>query len=69
MDVVNMSLGSSYGNPHILYSQAIQNLVAGGTLVVASAGNSGNNDHIVGAPSTVDEAISVAASVEDGEHN
>lgn len=69
LDVVNMSLGSSYGNPHILYSEAIQNLVHGGTVVVASAGNEGNFDYIVGAPSVVDEAFSVAASIDDGFHN
>jgi minor extracellular serine protease Vpr len=69
LDVVNMSLGSSYGNPHVLYSEAIRNLVDGGTIVVASAGNSGNLDYIVGAPSIVDEAISVAAGVDDSFHN
>ncbi len=69
LDVVNMSLGSSYGHPHILYAEAIKNLSNGGTVVVASAGNSGHRDFIVGAPSVVDEAISVAASVDDGEHN
>lgn len=69
LDVVNMSLGSSYGNPHILYGEAIKNLSQGGTVVVASAGNSGNNDYIVGAPSVADEAISVAASVDDMPHN
>ncbi len=69
LDVVNMSLGSSYGNPHVLYSEAIQNLVHGGTVVVASAGNSGNFDYIVGAPSIVDEAFSVAASIDDAYHN
>lgn len=69
LDVVNMSLGSSYGTPHILYEQAIGNLVRGGTVVVASAGNSGPNDYIVGAPSVVEEAISVAASVDDMPHN
>jgi minor extracellular serine protease Vpr len=69
LDVVNMSLGSSYGNPHVLYSEAIRNLVNGGTVVVASAGNSGNYDYIVGAPSIVDEAISVAAGIDDSFHN
>lgn len=69
LDVVNLSLGSSYGNPHILYGEAIRNLVHGGTLVVASAGNSGNFNHIVGAPSTADEAISVAASIDNTDHN
>lgn len=69
LDVINMSLGSGYGNPHILYSEAIKNLVNGGTVVVASAGNSGHNDYIVGAPGTSTEAISVAASVDNGDQN
>lgn len=68
LDVVNLSLGSSYGNPHILYSEAIKNLVNGGTVVVASAGNSGHKDYIVGAPGTSDAALSVAASVDDSDH-
>ena len=50
LDVVNMSLGSSFGTPLILYSEAIQNLSDGGTVVVASAGNSGDRGFIVGAP-------------------
>lgn len=69
LDVVNLSLGSSYGSPHILYSEAMGNLSRGGTIVVASAGNSGDNDYIVGAPSVADEAISVAASVDDMDQN
>lgn len=68
LEVVNLSLGSSYGNPHILYAEAIKNLVNGGTVVVASAGNSGHSDYIVGAPGTSDAALSVAASVDDGDH-
>lgn len=68
LDVVNLSLGSSYGNPHILYSEAIKNLVNGGTVVVASAGNSGHKDYIVGAPGTSDAALSVAASIDDSDH-
>ncbi len=69
LDVVNMSLGSGYGNPHILYSEAIKNLVNGGTVVVASAGNSGHKDYIVGSPGTATEAISIAASVDNGDQN
>ncbi len=69
LDVVNMSLGSGYGNPHILYSEAIKNLVRGGTVVVASGGNSGHLDYIVGAPGTVDEALSVAASIDNSDQN
>jgi minor extracellular serine protease Vpr len=68
LNVVNLSLGSSYGNPHILYGEAVKNLVNGGTVVVASAGNSGHKDYIVGAPGTSDAAISVAASIDNGDH-
>lgn len=69
LDVVNLSLGSSYGNPHILYTEAMGHLSRAGTVVVASAGNSGNDDYIVGAPSVADEALSVAASVDDMDQN
>lgn len=69
LDVVNLSLGSNYGGPKIFYNQAIRNLTLGGTVVVCSAGNSGDTSYIVGAPSVSDEAISVAASVDSMEHN
>ncbi|MBX2994311.1 MAG: S8 family serine peptidase [Bdellovibrionaceae bacterium] len=69
IDVVNMSLGSSFGNAKILYNEAIGNLSRGGTVVVASAGNEGNVDYITGAPAISDEAISVAASVDNTDHN
>ena len=64
LDVVNLSLGGSYGTPHVLYNEAVKNLSKAGTAVVAAAGNAGPQDYIVGAPSTADEAISVAASVD-----
>lgn len=69
LDVVNLSLGSGYGNPKILYAEAIKNLSSGGTVAVISAGNSGNKDYIVGAPGTSTESLSVAASIDDGVHN
>jgi subtilisin family serine protease len=69
LDVINLSLGSSYGTPHILYSLAMKNLVIGGTTVVASGGNSGHKSYIVGAPGTTTEAISVAASIDNMRHN
>lgn len=69
LDVVNLSLGSDYGNPHIMYNNAIRNLVRGGTVVVASGGNSGDQKFIVGAPGVSDDAISVASSVDDMKHN
>lgn len=69
LDVVNMSLGSPYGTSHIFYNAAIKNLSNAGTIVVASAGNSGAKMHIVGAPGVSEEAISVAASVDNADHN
>ncbi|MCO4794376.1 MAG: S8 family serine peptidase [Bacteriovoracaceae bacterium] len=64
LDVVNLSLGGGYGKPHIFYNEAVKNLVRGGVIMVASAGNSGHTSYIVGAPSTADEAISVGASID-----
>lgn len=69
LDIVNLSLGSGYGNPKILYAEAVKNLAKGGTVSVISAGNSGAKDYIVGAPGTSTEALSVAASIDDGDHN
>jgi minor extracellular serine protease Vpr len=69
LDVVNLSLGGSYGKPKILYTEAVRNLTRAGTIVVASAGNSGDEPYIVGAPSTSDEAISIAASIDDLDQN
>lgn len=69
LDVVNLSLGSSFGFSRILYTKAIRNLSSLGTSVVISAGNSGAVDFIVGSPGTADDAISVAASVDESEQN
>jgi subtilisin family serine protease len=69
LDVVNLSLGSGYGTGHILYTEAIHNLSAGGTMVVASGGNSGDTPYIVGSPGVAEDAISVAASTDDMDHN
>lgn len=69
LDIVNLSLGSGYGNPKILYAEAVKNLTRGGTVAVISAGNSGAKDYIVGAPGTSTEALSVAASIDNGDHN
>jgi subtilisin family serine protease len=69
LDVVNLSLGSGFGTPHILYNEAIKNLTDGGIFAAISAGNSGDIPYIVGAPSVSDTALSVAASVDNMEHN
>lgn len=61
--VLNMSLGSGYGNPLTnALSEASRAAVRAGVTVVASAGNSNNIPFIVGTPSATDTVISVAAS-------
>lgn len=67
--VANLSLGSSFGVPNSLYVDAVNNALRGGMVVVAAAGNAGSYSYIVSEPSTADSAISVAASVDDAEHN
>src|SRR5213592_3371680 len=62
MDVVNMSLGSSYGRADSATALASDNASAAGIIVVVSAGNSGTPRYIVGAPSTTTRGISVAAN-------
>lgn len=69
LDVVNLSLGGGYGQPQNLYNEAINNLMKGGTFVVASAGNAGPKDYIVGSPGTADGAFSIAASVDGQDVN
>ncbi len=61
IDVVNMSLGSSFGAADSPDAAATDALVAAGVVVVASAGNSSSVPYITGAPATATSAISVAA--------
>lgn len=60
VDVVNMSLGSSYGQEQDDSSFAADNLVNAGIVVVVSAGNSADRPFIVGSPSSAAGTISVA---------
>lgn len=60
VDIVNMSLGSSYGQDQDDSSFASENLVHAGVVVVASAGNSADRPFIVGSPSSAPSVISVA---------
>lgn len=60
VDVVNLSLGSSYGQIQDDSAQAVQNVVDFGVVVVASAGNSGDKPYVVGSPSMAPGALSVA---------
>jgi minor extracellular serine protease Vpr len=61
MDVINMSLGSGFGESNDPSAAATDNAVRAGIVVVASAGNSGNVSFITGSPASASLAISVAA--------
>lgn len=61
VDVVNMSLGSPFGRTDEPSAVAANTLSGAGVTVVASAGNSGPNAYITGAPAIANRAISVAA--------
>jgi subtilisin family serine protease len=61
MDVVNMSLGSAYGDPSDPDVEATNNAADAGIIVVASAGNSKSAPYITGSPGIAERAISVAA--------
>lgn len=60
VDVMNLSLGASYGQKEDDLSFALGNAVHLGVVVVASAGNSADRPYIVGSPSSQPEVISVA---------
>ena len=65
-DVINLSLGSTSGDPAASNSRACNNAALAGTIVVASAGNSGPNTGTVGNPGAARLAIGVAASLDPG---
>ena len=50
MDVVNMSLGSSFGRADDPDAVAAANAVGAGVVVVASSGNAGHNPYLTGSP-------------------
>lgn len=60
VDVINLSLGSGYGQDEDDLSQAAAEAVALGVTVVASAGNSGDRPYITGSPASALGVISVA---------
>ncbi len=63
VDVINMSLGNSYGQAEDDLNEASTNAVNFGVVVVASAGNSADRPYIVSSPSTAPGVISVAATM------
>ncbi|MEM4204402.1 MAG: S8 family serine peptidase, partial [Candidatus Methanomethylicaceae archaeon] len=66
LDVINMSLGSSFGTEYDASAVASNNAALAGVIVVASAGNSGDVYYITGAPGVAQRAISVASSQNPG---
>ncbi|MDH4101783.1 MAG: S8 family serine peptidase [Thermoleophilia bacterium] len=61
MHLINMSLGSSYGQPFDDdLSLAVENATKVGILTVASAGNSSDKPYANGTPASADSALSVA---------
>jgi minor extracellular serine protease Vpr len=60
VDVINMSLGSDYGQEQDDLSEASATAVDFGVVVVAAAGNAGNRPYIVSSPSIGRGVISVA---------
>ena len=62
LDVVNLSLTDAVGTPDDPASEAADNAVLAGVVLVASAGNDGGQHFIAGSPGTADRVVSVAAS-------
>lgn len=60
VDVINMSLGSNYGQPEDDLTYFSNRAAGMGIIVVASAGNSADKPFIVGSPSMGDGVLSVA---------
>jgi len=61
VDIINMSLGASYGQAFDDdLSAAVDNATAAGVLTVASAGNSADKQFITGTPGATATALSVA---------
>ncbi len=61
VDIVNMSLGSNYGQAFDDdLAQAVENATAVGVLTVASAGNGSDKPYVTGTPAAAPSALSVA---------
>ena len=59
-DIVNLSLGASYGQRENPSTEAVSNVSRFGIVAVVAAGNSADRPFIVSSPSNAAEAISVA---------
>lgn len=66
VDVINMSLGARYGDPNDPSALASTTAVNTGVIVVASAGNNGDNPYVTGSPGVSNEVITVGATIAGG---
>jgi subtilisin family serine protease len=66
VDVINMSLGARYGDPNDPSALASTTAVNNGVIVVASAGNNGDNPYVAGSPGVSPEVITVGATIAGG---
>lgn len=64
LDVLNLSIGSSFGSRFFTEGEIISQLAALGCVVVGSAGNSFDTFFIAGGVGLAPEAISIAASID-----
>jgi MYXO-CTERM domain-containing protein len=62
LDVVNASLGTSYGLEYATTGQLVSNLAKVGTVLAVAAGNDGQEFYSVASPAVFREPIAVAAS-------
>jgi subtilisin family serine protease len=65
-DVINLSLGSTAGDPAAANSRAANNAALAGTIIAAAAGNSGPGLGTHGNPGVATLAIGVAAALDPG---
>lgn len=63
LDVLNLSLGSPFGNQEDPSAVAVQNASAAGVVVVVSAGNSGDQTYLMGSPAVAPRTVAVANMV------
>ena len=61
LDVINLSLGSSYSLKDDVLADALDTAARSGIVVAVSAGNNGDVPYILGSPSSAPRALSVAA--------
>jgi subtilisin family serine protease len=66
INIVNMSLGGQ-GAPDSPLSEAANNAMAAGVMVIVAAGNSGSNYSTIGSPGNAEQVLTVGATDNNGE--